>query len=172
MSDELPDRPVESTEILRVLVGHRVEFVVIGGIAVQTHGHLRTTKDLDVVPEPTRENWVRLAAALSELEAGLRGVDAHLLGIDVTDPDHLEEGGNFTLDTKHGWLDVFPPDLAKGAPPYPELRRGAVVVGISGVTVAVTGLDHLLSMKRAAGRPIDLEDIAVLTADTPPPAGA
>ncbi|MEJ7718772.1 MAG: nucleotidyltransferase [Thermoleophilaceae bacterium] len=110
---ELPDRPVESTEILRVLVRHGVDFVVIGGLAVQTHGHLRTTKDLDLVPEPSRENYVRLAAALAELEAVLRGVDADLLGIDVTDADHLGWGGNFTLVTKHGWLDVFPSDLAK-----------------------------------------------------------
>ena len=163
---ELPDRPVESTEILRVLVRHGVDFVVIGGLAVQTHGHLRTTKDLDIVPEPSRENYIRLAAALAELEAALRGVDADLLGFDVTDADHLEWGGNFTLVTKHGWLDVFPPDLAKGAPPYAELRRHALLVEIGGYAVAVAGLDHLLSMKRAAGRPVDLDDIAVLTAET------
>lgn len=167
MAEGIPDRPLEATEILGALVRHGVEFTVIGGIAVQTHGHLRTTKDVDVVPAPDRDNLRRLATALAELEAGLRGVDAHLLGIDVTDPGDLERGGNFTLHTKHGWLDVFPHDLAKGAPAtYEELRRRALVMNIGGFTVAVAGLDDLLSMKRAAGRPIDLEDIAVLTAET------
>ena len=38
----------------------------MGGIAVQVHGHVRMTNDLDLIPAPTPENLKRLAAALRE----------------------------------------------------------------------------------------------------------
>ncbi len=107
---EVPERPIDAEAILRTLSRHAVDFVVIGGFAVQTHGHLRTTKDLDIIPTPSSENLVRLGRALEEIDAQLRGVDAHLLGIDVTNARHLAAGANFTLTTRHGWLDVFAHD--------------------------------------------------------------
>ena len=65
---------------------HGVDCVVIGGVAMQVHGHVRTTRDLDTVVAWTPENMRALAGALAELDARLRGVDAELLGIDLTDP--------------------------------------------------------------------------------------
>lgn len=50
-----------------------------------------------------------------------------------------------------------------GAPPYQELLARAVPVTIGGLEVLVAGLDDLIAMKRAAGRPLDLQDIADLT---------
>jgi hypothetical protein len=51
------------------------------------------------------------------------GVDAHLLGIDPTNPEHLREGANFTLMTVAGEVDVWT-DAAelRGAAPWPEMR--------------------------------------------------
>ena len=43
--------------------------MLIGGLAVQTHGHVRTTVDADIVPRPQHENLARLARALTRLEA-------------------------------------------------------------------------------------------------------
>ena len=72
--------------------------------------------DLDVIAAWTPENMRRLAPALEQLDARLRGVDADLLGIDVTDPRQLLEGGNFLMRTAHGDLDVFAVDQTAGAP--------------------------------------------------------
>ncbi len=47
-------RPLRAGEILRALAEHGVEFVVVGGIAVQAHGYLRGTGDVDIVPRPSR----------------------------------------------------------------------------------------------------------------------
>ena len=52
-----------------------------------------------------------------------------------------------------------------GAAPYPELRSRALAVEVFGVQVRFADRDDLISMKRAAGRPLDLGDIAALTAD-------
>lgn len=71
-----PSQPLDAYQLVASLTGHRVDFVVIGGVALQAHGHVRTTVDLDVVAAWTPENVRRLAGALRELEAKPRGVDA------------------------------------------------------------------------------------------------
>jgi predicted nucleotidyltransferase len=146
--------------LLETLARHDVDFVVIGGVAVQAYGHLRTTRDVDVIAAPTPENGLRLAAALTELHAVNRGVDARHLH-DPTDPATFAQAGSLFLDTRDGMLDVM--QDAAGAPPYADLRERAVAVRLGAIEVQVAGLDDLISLKRAAGRPVDQEDIAVLT---------
>lgn len=148
--------------IFETLASHEVQYVVIGGLAVQTHGHVRTTRDVDIVIALDPENFERAAAALHDLEAQLRGVDAHLLGIDVTDPVTLHDGANFTLTTRGGDLDVFT-DTVPGAAPFEELFERSLTIDAWGVEIRVVGLSDLLAMKQAAGRPRDLSDIAALT---------
>jgi hypothetical protein len=50
-----------------------VRFVVIGGIAVSAHGHIRATEDLDIVPAPDRDNLERLGNTLVGLGARVAG---------------------------------------------------------------------------------------------------
>jgi hypothetical protein len=159
--DDTPTRPLR---VFEALERHGVDYVAIGGIAVQAHGHTPTTRDVDVLVGPEQLNLERLAAALVELRARLLGVDAHLLGIDPTDPQTLREGGNFTLMTTGGGLDVWT-DAAelKGAASWPELRARALEARVSGVRIRVCGRDDLIRMKRAADRPKDRQDIVALT---------
>jgi hypothetical protein len=51
------ETPLDAERILRVLADHRVEYVIVGGIAVQTHGHVRTTVDITSIPGPIRQTW-------------------------------------------------------------------------------------------------------------------
>lgn len=158
--------------LLRVLADHGVEYVLIGGVAVQAYGHVRTTLDLDVIASWTPENMRRLAAALTELGARLRGIDAELLGIELGDPQQLYRGGNFLMTTRHGDLDVFAIDQTAGAPrSFEELRARAVGVEVFGVRMMVAHPEDLIRMKLAASefrdrpeakRRQDLDDIAVL----------
>ena len=66
-----PETPARFFDLLRVLSDHHVEFVLIGGFAVALHGHVRATKDVDIVPEQSPENLTRLWNALDELKAEL-----------------------------------------------------------------------------------------------------
>lgn len=50
--DRVPGAPLDLRELLATLQRHEVDYTVIGGVAVQVHGHRRTTKDLDVIPDP------------------------------------------------------------------------------------------------------------------------
>jgi predicted nucleotidyltransferase len=143
-----------------VLVEKGVDFVVVGGVAVQAHGYLRATADLDVVPRPSLLNLSRLAEALAELDAEAWRAR---FPVDVTDPQLLEVAPLIPLTTRDGRLDLLNLVHTAGAPAsYDELRERALVVELDGLEIAIAGLDDLIRMKRAAGRPQDLTDIASL----------
>jgi len=57
--------------LIGVLDEYRVGYVVIGGVAVAAHGYVRATEDVDVVPDPDRENLDRLGNALVSVDARL-----------------------------------------------------------------------------------------------------
>jgi uncharacterized nucleotidyltransferase DUF6036 len=168
MLEDLPfdlDRgPLDPARIFAALQRHGVEYLTIGGVAVNVHGHLRNTRDVDVLIEWTPENMARLAAALDQLDAKLFGVDAELLDIDPHNPDDLYNGGNFTLRTAAGGLDLFDPAEIPGGRPYEEMRPRAVEAEVQGVRVRAVGLDDLIRLKRESGRDRDLEDVATLLA--------
>jgi hypothetical protein len=157
-----PPEPVfEPRRMLLALAEHGVDFVVVGGVAVQTHGHGRTTHDLDIVPRPDLLNLSRLGEALASLGARFRQASGP---VDVTDPQLLKRATLVPLTTVYGRLDLINVALLKGGPrSYDELRERAVETEIDGRTVAAAGLDDLIRMKRAAGRDLDLQDIGALT---------
>ena len=155
---------LDPARVFATLDRHGVDYVAIGAFAVIAHGHVRATADIDLVARQDRDNLERLAAAFADLHARLRGVDAHLLEIDPTDPDALANGASFTLDTDAGPVDYL--NDVPGAGDYDDLRAGAIEVTAAGVVVRVVGLDDLIRMKRASGRPQDLRDIANLSPPT------
>jgi hypothetical protein len=160
---DAPDRPLRAGEILKALASGDVEFVVVGGIAVQAHGYIRGTADVDVVPRLSLLNLSRLAEALVELEAELLRVTSPL---NVSDPQLLKRAPLVPLLTRSGRLDLIDIEHLAGAPSsFDELRGRALVVNLDGIEIRVAGLDDLVRMKRAAGLPQDLIDIGALTRD-------
>jgi predicted nucleotidyltransferase len=149
------------TPLIRALVAHGVDFVVIGGIAMVLHGSARNTQDLDICFDPAQANLDALGAALIGLNARLRGVADDVPF--VPDGRSLRELWIATLDTVEGPIDLLRDP--SGAPPYAELRRRAERIEIDGMAILIASLDDLESMKRAAGRPkdqLDLEEIEVI----------
>jgi hypothetical protein len=161
--DAPPEHVFDPRRILLSLAEHNVDFVVVGGVAVQAHGHGRSTRDLDVIPRPDLVNLSRLGESLASLGARLLRADQP---VDVTDPQLLKRAPLVPLITVYGRLDLLNVALTQGAPrTYDDLRARAFEAQIDGRTVAVAGLDDLIRMKRAAGRELDLQDIGALTRD-------
>jgi predicted nucleotidyltransferase len=155
-----PDVVFDAERMLRVLTEHGVDFVVIGGIAVQAHGYIRWTKDLDVAVSPATANVSRLSEALAELSAHVRGGGM----LKITDPHQLRRAPLVPVMTEAGPLDVVNLEHLAGAPArYDALRDAALVIELEGMAVPVAGLSDLIRMKRAAGREQDLADIEALT---------
>ncbi len=137
--------------------------MIIGAFALSAHGVVRATKDIDIVPAPDRDNLRRLARALAALAAEpLRAddFDPSELGI-KPDEEGLALGGNWVLRTGLGRLDVMRD--VPGVRGYEQLLEGSVEVDVPDAgPFRFAGLDDLIAMKTAAGRPQDEIDIVSL----------
>lgn len=153
--------------LLSTIVSHDVEFIVVGGYAVAVHGFIRATKDIDICPAPTRKNLERLAAALEELEATPIGLDEFAGESDLKpDIEGLRGGGNWTLMTRYGRLDVMQQleGLGEDGGGWDELRPHAIREPFLGYDCLFCGYEDLIRMKEAAGRAQDEIDIQSLKA--------
>lgn len=160
-------RVLEVDPLMDVIDAHEVEYIVVGGFAVAAHGHVRATKDVDICPNPKRSNLRRLAAALEELEAAPIDLEEFEGEFDL-EPDYegLQQGGNWTLMTKHGRIDVLQTfsfeDVEDELGGYSDIAGRAVDRDFRGHKLKFCGYEDLLNMKRAAGRPVDEIDIKSL----------
>jgi hypothetical protein len=160
------ETPLDAERILRTLAEHEVDYVLIGGLAVQTHGHVRTTNDADLIPAPDPANLQRLAEALRSLDARVLNPGEEHTEIDAK---MLPRATIWQFVTRDGGIDVM--HEVPGGRSFGELSRGALRVRLGDFDVPVVGLDDLIQMKLARGRPLDLADVASLTdpgADTSP----
>jgi hypothetical protein len=153
-----PGTPLDAEQILDALAKYAVDYVIVGGLAVQTHGHMRTTIDIDVFPRPEPANLVRLADALKAIDARVLNRGSEGLSIDAS---MLPRATLWQFATRHGAIDVLRD--APGVPPYDQLRSRALEIQLGDKRIAIAGRDDLISMKRASARPVDLDDLAALT---------
>ncbi len=146
--------------LLTVLAKNSVDYILVGGVAATAHGAARLTQDVDVVYSRSDENLARLASALARFSPYLRGAPPGL-------PFHwsldtLQAGLNFTLTTTLGDLDLIG-EIAGGGS-YENLLPDTIVLKIFGIECRCVTLRRLILLKRAAGRPRDLDAIAELEA--------
>ena len=135
-----------------------VRFVVIGGVAVGAHGHIRATEDLDIIPDPNREN-------LDELGNVLVGLDARLasnpeIGIDPDVRRSLYQGRNLTVTTELGDLNIV--QRMPGIPTWSQLAGDAETTTLADQPVSVSSRAHLIAMKRARASLQDQADLEAL----------
>lgn len=119
------------------------------------------TLDVDILPSPDSSNLARLASALRDLDAHAISADRERRPLDVSHPEGLAIGDMF-LETRFGSLDLVNgerPDLIR----YRRLAKAALTVDLAGGSFKVISKADLIAMKREAGRPKDLRDIAALT---------
>ena len=146
--------------LVRRLVDARVEFVIIGGIAVLVYGHVRATLDLDICYGRSAGNLQRLVDALGPIQPRLRGAPEGLPFF--FDVPTLRNGLNFTLVTTEGEIDLLGEVTGVGG--YADLDPQAVSTELYGTDVKLISLDDLIRAKAAAGRPKDLLDLEALRA--------
>ena len=154
-------------QLFSALNGADVRYVVVGGLAVVAHGHARLTVDVDLVLQLMPENLQRASRVLTEL--GYRPaipVDLELLG-DAGKRERLAlEKHMMVLSFRseaHRWepVDVF----VREPFPFDEVHGRVIWTDLGGgVRVPIVPRDVLEGMKRAAGRPKDLDDLKELDA--------
>lgn len=152
--------------IFEALERANVRYLVVGGVAVVLHGHLRFTADLDLVIGLDATN---VRAALGALEPLGYAPRAPVPADDLADPAKRAEWVRnkgltvFSLvSAAHPTTEV---DLFVEEPfPFEEARARALHVDLGDVRVWVASLGDLIAMKRCAGRAQDLEDVRNLEA--------
>jgi hypothetical protein len=144
--------------LVEALAAASVDFVVIGGVAVVAHGHIRATLDLDVCYARPPENLRRLSAALAPLHPTLRGAPADLPF--TLDERALRSGLNFTLRTDAGDIDLF--GEVPGVGTFDDAVQDSVALDLYGHRVRIMSLATLERAKRAAGRAKDLLDLEAI----------
>ena len=145
-------------KVLRVLTDAGVEFVLIGGVAANLHGSARATFDVDVVYSRKRTNLAKVVEALGPYNPYLRGAPPGLpFQFDLAT---VRNGLNFTLTTGLGDVDLL--GEVAGGGNYEQLLSHSVEIEAFGIRCRCVTLERLIQLKRAAGRPKDLESIAEL----------
>lgn len=137
-------------DLLAEFVRCAVSFAVLGGYAVGHHAKPRATKDLDLLVSAEGDNLERLAVALTAFGA----------------PAHVVAAARSMAPTDVVFLGVPPVRIdilrtADGIETEAALGRSETV-DLGGLQVRVIGLADLIANKRAAGRPQDLADVALL----------
>ncbi len=148
MPEESTANPLRT--IAKLLNRHQVKFLVIGGQAEYLFGSARVTLDVDLCYRRNHDNFDRLAKALVELEATLRGAPRDVPFL--LDAETLAKGNNFTFETNLG-IDL---DLLGHVEPlgdYDDILVNAETYEIADVVVQAISLDDLIHIKGHLQRP-------------------
>jgi hypothetical protein len=143
-------------KLVDALAVARVDFVLIGGVALVLQGSSRTTADIDMCYARDGDNLERLAKALAPLAPTVRGAPPELPF--AWDAQTLRTGLNFPLHTRAGDIDLVGEVIGVGD--YAAVVRDAGLFDVYGHKVRVMSLNALERAKRAAGRAKDLLDLA------------
>jgi len=155
-------KALQPLELFDALARHRVDYVLIGGLAATLHGSSALTNDADICPDPSPQNLERLAAALRDMDARIRS-DTESDGVPFSvDADFFGHMNLANLTTRFGDFDIaFRPAGSHG---YDDLVQSATEVTIDGTIVPVASLADIIRSKKVANRPKDRATLPILYA--------
>lgn len=147
-------------EAIIILAKNEVDFVVIGGMAIRSHGSSYLTQDLDICYSRERENLKKIADALAPYKPRPRGIPDNLPFI--WDVATLYNGTNFTFETTLGDIDML--GEVKGIGAFHEAIGESIVIDLAGYKVNILSIDGLIRAKTEAGREKDVPGLKELYA--------
>lgn len=152
------------TRVFSALNEAEISYVVVGGVAVVLQGHARLTVDLDLVVDLAAEPASRAVDVLLGLGFLPRlPVDAHDFAEAAVREQWVQQRHLQVFSMHHPDDPLLEVDLFASYPlPFDELLSSADQLDVAGVRVPVASVAHLVALKRAAGRPRDLEDVEAL----------
>jgi predicted nucleotidyltransferase len=144
--------PEDFHDLLLILEKHQVEYMMIGGYAAASYGHVRYTKDIDLWTNPNRENANRCLAALEEF--GWPEGKLPITAWKLSKPGYLFQTGTPPLSI----------DLLTGITgmKFNDCYARARSIEMDGIQVWIIGLEDLITAKKLAGRLQDQADVEVL----------
>lgn len=148
-------------DLFSALSRHHIDYVLIGGLAVSLHGIERATMDIDVTVAMTPDNLASLVAMARELGmTPVLPVDLNtLIDLNRLAAWHRERNLEVFALRAPGLAGITVDVLLYPPVNYARMRERAVTFKAGEVPIVVVGIDDLIALKQAVGRPIDLSDI-------------
>ena len=137
--------------LLAAFLAAKVEYAVVGGVAVNAHGYVRATNDLDIFIRPTEDNARAAFDALLALGVPLDG---------LTPADLLNEEENLRFGPNEDHIDIL---ASIGEMPFDQVWRNRIETPVAGLSVPFISKRDLIENKRQVGRLRDLADAEELT---------
>ena len=151
-------------ELLKVLADAKIEFVLVGGLAVALQGYQRVTMDVDVVLAMDDGNLQKfLSVAKTNNLRPTMPVELDTLAQPELIEQWYREKGMLAFSLRGAEsMSTVMDILVKPGIPYAELRRDATMIEVGPISIPVASIEHLIAMKKGTGRSKDLIDIEEL----------
>ncbi len=124
----------------------KVDYAIVGGVAVNAHGYVRATNELDIFIRPTEENARAAFSALASLGVPLDGVDSN---------DLLDEEENLRFGPEEDHVDIL---ASIGEMPFEQVWRNRIETEVEGLPVPFISKADLIQNNLQVGRLRDLAD--------------
>ncbi len=138
-------------EMLQILLGNRVRFLVVGAYALGAYGYPRATGDIDIWAEPSSENSKRIYASLAEFGAPLS---------DISESAFSEEGITFQIGVAPRRIDIL---TGIDGVLFTQAYEHKEDIEVDGLNIPFLSKSDLIRNKRATGRPKDSLDADCLS---------
>jgi len=140
--------------LLAAFLAAKVEYAVVGGVAVNAHGYVRATNDLDIFIRPTEDNARAAFDALLALGVPLDG---------LTPADLLNEEENLRFGPEENHIDIL---ASIGEMPFDQVWRNRIETPVAGLSVPFISKRDLIENKRQVGRlRADAEELTLIPED-------
>jgi hypothetical protein len=145
--------------LLAAFLAAKVEYAIVGGVAVNAYGYVRATNDLEIFIRPTEQNARAAFSALLLLGVPLDGLEPSDL---LSDDENLR----FGPDEDH--IDIL---TSIGEMPFDQVWRNRIETEVEGLVVPLISKSDLIENKLQVGRLRDLadaEELALIPDPTEP----
>ncbi|HLC15334.1 MAG TPA: hypothetical protein VJL89_03810 [Thermodesulfovibrionia bacterium] len=152
-------------KVFRTFAEVGLQYVVIGGVAVNLHGFYRSTVDLDIVIPLTDMEIFRFIQAVRKLDfVPLMPVAIEELADPLKRQQWIEQKNMIVFSVYNPKAPVETVDLMIDSPlPVETLFQNSVLIDFHNVKILIADIPSLIQLKQATGRQRDLIDIKALT---------
>lgn len=140
--------------ILKTLLTHRVDFILVGGYAVNYYGYNRVTGDMDIWLKPDNDNKEMLLAALTSLDFDEEGI-ATIRSWDFARPQKFHIGHEKQPDKTEFMTHI-------SGVTYEEAKKEHIIARIDEMELPMIHYNNLIRNKKSTGRTKDLADVEYL----------
>ena len=151
-------------EILKNFFENKIEYIIIGGLAVNLHGVPRVTQDIDILISMKKENILKINKILQNLDyVSKLPVDPDQLADDKIRKKWIKDKNLKAFSFYHKKDNYKIIDIVLISPvDYKTAFMHKIVKRVADIEINLMDLDDLIKLKTFSGREQDLSDVKLL----------